>query len=86
MQVVNGYVQEKLPVDEKPAPSPDQGFEEDVSDTGMLAKLGIVVTIILVLSVVGVKLYFDSALKEELNTKEYTYSKRAVAPSYRTNE
>ena len=86
MQTVNGYLQEKLPVEEKAPPSSDQGFEEDVSDTGMLAKLSIAVTVILVLTVIGVKFYFDSALEQELSDKEYTYSKRAVAPSYRTDK
>jgi hypothetical protein len=89
MSVVNGYTQAKNDVPEKhekPAPSPEQGFEEDVSDTSMLAKLAIATSIIIILTLIGVKWYFSSTLAEELEQKDYTYSERAVAPSHRTNK
>jgi hypothetical protein len=88
MSVLNGYTQEKEEEEkhEKPPPSPDQGFEEDVSNTDMLAKIAIATSILIVLTLIGVKWYFSSSLEKELEQKDYTYSERAVAPSHRTNK
>jgi hypothetical protein len=50
----------------------------------MLTKVGIMTTIIVILSIIGVRSYFDNTLADQLEEHGYNYKIEAVAPSYRT--
>ncbi|MEC7987647.1 MAG: DUF3341 domain-containing protein [Myxococcota bacterium] len=82
LNLTNGYEQEKP--EKIVIPLEDRGFEPDETNTDMLAKLGIAVTVLVVATVFGVRAYFDYTLAEELSSKDYNYSQKAIAPSYRT--
>lgn len=56
-----------------PESSHDVGIKVEPDDvpTGMLTKLAVAVTIVVVISVVGVNMLFDKAVGDELNAKGY---------------
>ena len=86
MEVIDGYTQEKDHKDVVVIALEDRDIEPDETNNSLLAQLAIAMTIIIIASVVGVKFYFDTTLASELKKKNYTYTHRAVAPSYRTSK
>jgi molybdopterin-containing oxidoreductase family membrane subunit len=83
IEVVNGYAQETVDLSTG-APQEVGLFEPDEISTGVLFKLAIITTVILVLSFFGVQLLFDYTLAGNMERGGYNYSKKAVAPSYQT--
>ena len=86
MQVLNGYDYAK---EEPPPPTNEDlealGFEEDKINTDMLWKLGIVVTVMVFASIVGVKMTFEYVVSQQLDDCGYSYNEAAVAPTYQVN-
>jgi hypothetical protein len=83
IEVVNGYGEETIDLSTAPEQE-TRLFEPDEIPSGMLAKLGILTTIILVITFFGVKLLFDYTLAGSMEESGYNYSKKAVAPSFQT--
>jgi len=81
IEAINGNEQEKAP--KVVIPLEDRGFEPNETDTDMLVKVGIIVTILVFLSIVGVRSYFDNTVADQLEEHGYNYQNRATAPSYR---
>jgi molybdopterin-containing oxidoreductase family membrane subunit len=87
MEVINGWnIEREVPV-EVPPPSPDSPesmVEPDDPDTSLLGKLAVAVTIILVVSFLGVKMLHQYTVASELDKAGYNYKSGGIAPSYRT--
>jgi hypothetical protein len=82
LDLINGNDQERPP--QIIIPLDERGFEPNETDTDMLTKVGIMTTIIVILSIIGVRSYFDNTLADQLEEHGYNYKIEAVAPSYRT--
>ena len=82
LELINGHDQERPP--QVVIPLEERGFEPNETNTDMLAIVGIMTTILVILSIIGVRFYFDNTVQTELEQKEYNYKIKAVAPSYRT--
>ena len=90
IEVENGYDNQ---VPARPAPVldiPEGGVatEPDDPNTDMLIKLTVAATIIILVSVIGVGIFFEQTVKGLLNDAGYSYSttEQAVAPDYRPNK
>jgi hypothetical protein len=82
LELINGNDQERAP--QVIIPLEERGFEPNETDTDMLMRVGIMTTIIVILSIIGVRSYFDNTLADQLEEHGYNYKIEAVAPSYRT--
>ena len=83
LELINGYEQNKDNIPQVIIPLEERGFEPNETDTTMLLRVGIMVTILVLASIVGVRSYFDNTVAAKLEEKEYNYKIKAVAPSYR---
>ena len=82
IELINGNEQEKAP--QVVIPLEERGFEPNETDTAMLSKVGILVTILVILAIIGVRSYFDNTVADQLSEQGYNYKIEAIAPSYRT--
>ena len=81
VELINGYDQESPP--KIVIPLEERGFEPNETDTSMLLTVGIMVTLLVIVSIIGVRSYFDNTIAQELEEKQYNYKIKAIAPSYR---
>ena len=85
IEVDNGYDHQPASV---PAAAPKaMGVEPDDPNTNMLVKITITATVIILVSVIGVSIYFEQTVKNLLGDAGYSYAttEKAVAPDNRPN-
>jgi hypothetical protein len=88
MEVVNGWTIEREPVKERVVDvnDPESLIEPDEPNTDLLGKLTLAVTIIIIMSYVGVKMLFEYTIADTLKSENYSTTTQAIAPSYRVVE
>lgn len=85
-EVVNGYDVTPEGGERKVIPLEEMGVEPDEPNTGMLARIAIGVTIIIIAAVVGANLYFHKVVGDQLKAKGYSTTTQGVPTSERPNQ
>ncbi|MFT4979910.1 MAG: hypothetical protein ACI8S6_005822 [Myxococcota bacterium] len=87
IEVTDGYTdgeeEEEAP---DHAPITDQGWEPDEPNIGMLVRVSVGMTILIVLGIIFSTLYFQKSIGDQLKAQGYSTTSRAVTPINRPNQ
>lgn len=89
VEVINGYGTSKTPADgeeRKVIPLEELGVEPDEPNTGMLARIAVGVTIIIIIAIIGTNLYFHKVVGDQLKAKGYSTPNSGVPTLQRPNQ